>query len=61
MMMKMQTLFAVPAAGGWDHYHTLYQTKLSSDLMSLAGSVRSATPSTGTPICSFQACWRSPP
>lgn len=36
MMMKMLSLFNIPAAGGPDHYHTLYQGHISSDLLSLA-------------------------
>ena len=42
MMMKMLNLFNIPAAGGPEHYHTLYQTPLSSDLMSLAARLQSA-------------------
>src|SRR5690606_19645667 len=41
-MMKMQTLFMIPAAGGPEEYHTLYQTPVSSDLMSLAVRLQSA-------------------
>lgn len=36
MMMKMLSLFNIPAAGGPEHYHTLYQGHISSDLLSLA-------------------------
>jgi hypothetical protein len=42
MMMKMTGLFDVDAAGGPEHYHTLYQTHISSDLMSLAGRMQAA-------------------
>jgi hypothetical protein len=42
MMLKMQTLFSVPAAGGWENYHTLYPNRLSSDLLALAGRMQSA-------------------
>lgn len=42
MMLKMLGLFGVPAAGGPEHYHTLYQGHISSDLSSLAGRMRSA-------------------
>ncbi len=42
MMLKMLELFGVPAAGGPGHYHTLYQTHVSSDLSSLAGRMQSA-------------------
>ena len=42
MMMKMLSLFNIPAAGGPEHYHTLYQSHISSDLMSLAGRMQSA-------------------
>jgi hypothetical protein len=42
MMMKMTALFDVPAAGGPEHYHTLYQNHLSSDLISLAGRMQAA-------------------
>jgi hypothetical protein len=42
MMLKMLGLFGVPAAGGPEHYHTLYQTYISSDLSSLAGRMQSA-------------------
>jgi len=41
MMLKMQTLFMVPAAGGPEHYHTLYQSPVSSDLLSLAVRLQS--------------------
>ncbi len=43
MMMKMLSLFNIPAAGGPEHYHTLYQSHISSDLMSLAGCRRRRT------------------
>lgn len=42
MALKMQTLFMVPASGGPEEYHTLYQTALSSDLMSLAARLQAA-------------------
>jgi hypothetical protein len=42
MALKMLTLFHIPAAGGAENYHTLYQTPMSSDLMSLAGRLQSA-------------------
>jgi hypothetical protein len=42
MMLKMLGLFNVPAAGGPEHYHTLYPGHVSSDLMSLAGRLQSA-------------------
>jgi hypothetical protein len=41
MMMKMLSLFNIPAAGGPEHWHTLYQTPVSADLMSLAGRMQS--------------------
>ncbi|MEZ5735778.1 MAG: hypothetical protein R3E09_08230 [Novosphingobium sp.] len=42
MMLKMLGLFGIPAAGGPEHYHTLYQGYISSDLSSLAGRMQSA-------------------
>lgn len=42
MMLKMVSLFNIPAAGGEDNYHTLYQTSISADLMSLAGRMQAA-------------------
>jgi hypothetical protein len=42
MMLKMLMLFNVPAAGGPEHYHTLYQTHIPADLSSLAGRLQSA-------------------
>jgi hypothetical protein len=42
MMLKMLSLFGVPAAGGPEHYHTLYPSYISSDLSSLAGRMQSA-------------------
>jgi hypothetical protein len=42
MMLKMQALFSVPAAGGWDNYHTMYPNRISSDLLALAGRLQSA-------------------
>jgi hypothetical protein len=42
MGMRMMMLFNIPGAGGPEEYHTLYQTPLSADLMSLAGRLQSA-------------------
>jgi len=42
MMLKMLMLFNVPAAGGPEHYHTLYQTHIPADLSSLAGRMQAA-------------------
>lgn len=42
MMLKMLSLFNIPAAGGPEHYHTLYQTHIPADLMSLAGRMQAA-------------------
>jgi hypothetical protein len=42
MGLKLLTMFNVPAAGGWENYHTLYQIPMSSDLMALAGRLQSA-------------------
>jgi hypothetical protein len=42
MAMKMLGLFNIPAAGGEEHYHTLYQSYISSDLLSLAGRMQAA-------------------
>ena len=42
MMLKMLNLFNIPAAGGPEHYHTLYQTHVSADLSSLAGRMQAA-------------------
>jgi hypothetical protein len=42
MMLKMLSLFNIPAAGGPENYHTLYPSHVSSDLMSLAGRLQSA-------------------
>jgi len=42
MMLKMLQLSGVPAAGGPEHFITLYQTHVSSDLSSLAGRMQSA-------------------
>jgi hypothetical protein len=42
MMLMMLSLFNIPGAGGAENYHTLYQTSVSSDLMSLAGRMQSA-------------------
>lgn len=42
MLLKMLSLFNIPAAGGPEHYHTLYQTHIPADLMSLAGRMQVA-------------------
>jgi hypothetical protein len=42
MLLKMLSLFNIPAAGGPEHYHTLYQTHIPSDLMSLAARMQAA-------------------
>lgn len=42
MALKMVSTFNIPAAGGEEHYHTLYQGRLSADFMSLAGRMQSA-------------------
>jgi hypothetical protein len=42
MAMKMRTIFNIPAAGGPEHYYSLYNTPLSSDLLSLAARMQSA-------------------
>jgi hypothetical protein len=42
MMLKMLSLFNIPAAGGPEHYHTLYQGHISSDLLSLAARMQAA-------------------
>jgi hypothetical protein len=42
MGQKMMMLFNVQGAGGPEEYHTLYQTPLSADLMSLAGRLQAA-------------------
>ena len=42
MLLKMLSLFNIPAAGGPERYHTLYQTHISSDLMSFAGRMQVA-------------------
>lgn len=42
MGQKMLMLLNLPAAGGSENYHTLYQTPLSADLMSLAARLQSA-------------------
>ena len=42
MGLKMMSLFNIPAAGGPENYHTLYQTTVSADLMSLAGRMQAA-------------------
>ncbi|MDE8650883.1 hypothetical protein [Novosphingobium album (ex Liu et al. 2023)] len=40
--IKMMGLFQVEAAGGWDHYHTLYPGRMSADLLALAGKLQAA-------------------
>lgn len=42
MMLKMLMLFGVPAAGGPEHFHTLYPSYVPADLSSLAGRMQSA-------------------
>jgi hypothetical protein len=42
MGMKIATMFMIPAAGGPENFHTLYQIPLSADLMALAGRLQSA-------------------
>ncbi len=42
MMLKMLSLFNIPAAGGPEHYHTLYQSHIPADLSSLAGRMQAA-------------------
>lgn len=42
MLLKMLSLFNIPAAGGPENYHTVYQTHISADLMSLAGRMQAA-------------------
>jgi hypothetical protein len=42
MMLKMLALFNIPAAGGPEHYHTLYQGHIPADLSSLAGRMQAA-------------------
>ncbi|TAL03044.1 MAG: hypothetical protein EPO08_05095 [Rhodospirillaceae bacterium] len=42
MGQKMMWMFNTAGAGGPEEYHTLYQTPLSADLMSLAGRLQSA-------------------
>jgi hypothetical protein len=42
MMLKMLSLFNIPAAGGPEHYHTLYPGHISSDLLSLAARMQAA-------------------
>lgn len=42
MLLKMLSLFNIPAAGGPEHYHTLYQTHIPADLLSLAGRMQTA-------------------
>lgn len=42
MMMKMLSLFNIPASGGPEHYHTLYSGHISSDLLSLAARMQAA-------------------
>jgi len=40
--LKVQMMFNIFAAGGAEHYHTLYHTHMSADLMSLAGRMQAA-------------------
>ena len=40
--LKVPMMFNTFAAGGAEHYHTLYQTHMSADLMSLAGRMQAA-------------------
>ncbi|MEO5597600.1 MAG: hypothetical protein ABIQ66_03175 [Novosphingobium sp.] len=40
--LKVPMMFNTIAAGGAEHYHTLYQTHMSADLMSLAGRMQAA-------------------
>ena len=42
MMLKMMQLFNTEAAGGPEHYHTLYDEKMPSDLMALSGRLQAA-------------------
>jgi hypothetical protein len=42
MLLKMIGRFNVTAAGGAEHYHTLYPGRLSSDLLALAGRLQAA-------------------
>jgi hypothetical protein len=42
MMLKIQQLFAADMAGGGDHWHTLYQTKMPADLLALSGKLQAA-------------------
>jgi hypothetical protein len=42
MGLKLLWLFNMPAAGGPEHYHTLYQSRMSADLMALAGRLQAA-------------------
>jgi len=42
MMLKMLALFNMPAAGGPEHFHTLYQGHIPADLSSLAGRMQAA-------------------
>jgi hypothetical protein len=42
MAIKMVSTFNIPAAGGEEHYHTLYPGRISADLMSLAGRMQAA-------------------
>jgi hypothetical protein len=40
--VRMMELFNVEAAGGWEHFHTLYDTAMPADLMALAGRLQAA-------------------
>ena len=42
MGLKMVSTFNIPAAGGEEHYHTLYNSHISSDLLSLAARMQGA-------------------
>jgi hypothetical protein len=42
MALKLFSLFTMPAAGGPEHYHTLYQTRVSADLLALAGRMQAS-------------------
>jgi hypothetical protein len=42
MMLKIQQLFAADMAGGEEHWHTLYQTKMPADLLALSGKLQAA-------------------
>jgi hypothetical protein len=42
MLLKMMTLFNMEAAGGPEHYHTLYDERMPADLMALSGRLQAA-------------------